>query len=188
MAINLEKGQRIEVNLKTVTLGLGWDPNMSSGKNFDLDASVFCLNNLKKLPQDEYFVFYNNKYSPDGAVEGADDDRTGSTNEQENEQDDEEIKIDLDKVDAKISEIRCVVTIHKGIENKQNFGQVRNSYIRIVDNTTNTEIAKYELEEDFSIETAIEFGRLYRKNGGWKFEAIGEGYKEDLGFFVSKYK
>ena len=128
MGINLQKGQRISVGLSKVTLGLGWDPNLNSGQDFDLDASVFCLGDNGKLPQDEYFVFFNNKFSPDGAVEGADDDTTGGATDGD---DDEEIKINLDKVDAKVKEIVCVVTIHEGTDRKQNFGQVRNSYIRV---------------------------------------------------------
>ena len=184
MAINLQKGQRISVGLSNVTLGLGWDPNQSTGADFDLDASVFCLGDNGKIPQDEYFVFYNNKFSPDGAVEGADDDTTGGASDGD---DDEQIKVNLNKVDAKIKEIVCVVTIHDAQQRSQNFGQVRNSYIRIVDDSTNKEIAKYELEEDYSIETAVEFGRLYRKGDEWKFQAMGDGYKEDLNYFVQKY-
>jgi len=124
MAINLQKGQRISVGLSKVTLGLGWDPNQSTGHEFDLDASVFCLGANKKLPKDEYFVFFNNKFSPDGAVEGADDDQTGGASDGD---DDEQIKVDLTKVDAQIQEIVCVVTIHDAGIRKQNFGQVRNS-------------------------------------------------------------
>lgn len=184
MAINLQKGQRISVGLSNVTLGLGWDPNQSTGADFDLDASVFCLGENGKIPQDEYFIFYNNKFSPDGAVEGADDDTTGGASDGD---DDEQVKVNLTKVDPKIKEIICVVTIHEAGQRSQNFGQVRNSYIRIVDNSNGAEIAKYELEEDFSIETSVEFGRLYRKDNEWKFQAMGEGYKEDLNYFVTKY-
>lgn len=184
MAINLEKGQRISLGLSKVTLGLGWDPNQNTGSEFDLDASAFCVGENKKIPQDEYFVFYNNKFSPDGAVEGADDDTTGGASDGD---DDEQVKVELSKVDPKIQEIIFVVTIHDSEGRKQNFGQVRNSYIRIVDEASQTEIAKYELEEDFSIETAVEFGRLYRKGSEWKFQAMGDGYKEDLNFFVQKY-
>lgn len=184
MAINLQKGQRISVGLSNVTLGLGWDPNQGTGHDFDLDASAFCLGENGKIPQDEYFVFYNNKFSPDGAVEGADDDTTGGASDGD---DDEQVKVDMNKVDPKITEIIFVVTIHDASARNQNFGQVRNSYIRIVDNSNNSEIAKYELEEDFSIETSVEFGRLYRKDGGWKFQAMGDGYKEGLDYFVGKY-
>lgn len=184
MAINLQKGQRINVGLQRVAVGLGWDPNQGTGHDFDLDASTFMLADSGKIPQDEYFVFYNNRFSPDGAVEGAEDDQTGGASDGD---DDEIIKVDLSKVDAKIQELVFVVTIHDAGARSQNFGQVRNSYIRIVDMDTEQELAKYELEEDFSIETAVEFGRLYRKDGGWKFQAMGSGYKEDLNYFVNKY-
>ena len=184
MAINLQKGQRISLGLSNVTLGLGWDPNQNTGSDFDLDASCFCLGEGGKIPSDEFFIFYNNKFSPDGAVEGADDDTTGGASDGD---DDEQIKVNLNKVDPKIKEIVFIATIHDAAQRKQNFGQVRNSYIRIVDESSNSEIAKYELEEDFSIETSVEFGRLYRKDNEWKFQAIGDGYQEDLGFFVSKY-
>ena len=147
---------------------------------------MFCLNSNGKLPKDEYFIFYNNKFSPDGAVEGADDDQTGGASDGDDD-DDEQIKVNLNKVDQGIEEIVCVVTIHDGKDRKQNFGQVRNSYIRIVNDEDGVEIAKYELEEDFSIETSVEFGRLYRKEGSWKFQAIGDGYQEDLEYFVKKY-
>jgi len=184
MPINLEKGQRISLGLSQVTLGLGWDPNQSTGMDFDLDASAFCLAENKKIPQDEYFIFYNNKFSPDGAVEGADDDTTGTASDGD---DDEQVKVNLTKVDNKIQEIIFVVTIHDAAGRNQNFGQVRNSYIRIFDEAKQEEIAKYELEEDFSIETAVEFGRLYRKGGEWKFQAMGDGYNEDMNFFLNKY-
>lgn len=184
MAINLSKGQRIDVGLQRLSVGLGWDPNQGTGHDFDLDASTFMLGANGKIPTEQYFVFYNNKFSPDGSVEGADDDTTGGASDGD---DDEIIKVDLAKVDKSIEELIFVVTIHDASGRGQNFGQVRNSYIRIVDESNNTEIAKYELEEDFSIETSVEFGRLYRKDGGWKFAALGNGYKEDLGFFVNKY-
>lgn len=186
MAINLSKGERVSLSkgLNSITVGLGWDPNESSGADFDLDASAFLLGSNGKIPQDEYFIFYNNKFSPDGAVEGADDDQTGGSSDGG---DDEQIKITLSKVDQKIQEIIVVVTIHESEERKQNFGQVRNSYIRVLDDATNEEIMKYELDEDYSIETSIEFGRLYRKGDEWKFEAMGKGYKEGLNFFLGKY-
>lgn len=129
-------------------------------------------------------IFYNNKYSPDGAIEGADDDTTGDASDGD---DDEQIKVNLNKVDSMIKEIIFIATIHKAEERKQNFGQIRNSFIRIVDDVKKEEIAMYELEEDFSIETSVEFGRLYRKGGEWKFQAMGDGYKEGLNFFVGKY-
>lgn len=182
--INLQKGQRIEIGLSKVGVGLGWDPNESTGFDFDLDASAFMLGNNKKLPQDEFFVFYNNQLSPDGAVESSGDDMTGGNSDGG---DDETITVDLTKVDPRIEEIIFTVTIHEAIARKQNFGQVHNSYIRIYDATSNEEIARYDLDEDFSIETAVEFGRLYKRGSEWKFEAVGTGYKGDLQFFVDKY-
>lgn len=183
MAINLQKGQRIGIGLQKVGVGLGWDPNTSTGFDFDLDASAFMLGENKKLPLDEFFVFYNNPKSPDGAVESSGDDQTGGSSDG----DDETLTVDLTKVDPRIKEIIFTVTIHEAEQRRQNFGQVHNSFIRIYNAITNEEIAKYDLDEDFSIETAVEFGRLYRRGDEWKFEAMGNGYKGGLQFFVDKY-
>jgi tellurium resistance protein TerD len=184
MAINLQKGQRESINAPKFTIGLGWDTNNSStGSAFDLDASVFILGDNKKIIADEYFVFYNNLKSPDGAVEHTGDNLTGA-----GDGDDEQIKVDLSRIDSKVSEICIVVTIHEAEARKQNFGQVRNSFIRIFDATTNTDILKYELEEDFSIETAVEFGRIYKKDNNWKFEAVGVGMKGGLQDYLNKYQ
>ena len=182
--INLQKGQRIEIGLSKVGVGLGWDANQSKGYDFDLDASAFMLGENGKLPQDEFFVFYNNPLSPDQAVESSGDDMTGGNSDGG---DDETLSVDLTKIDARIKEIIFTVTIHKAEERRQNFGQVRNSYIRIYNAVSNEEIARYDLDEDFSVETAVEFGRLYKRNGEWKFEAVGQGYKGGLQFFVDKY-
>ncbi len=184
MAINLQKGQKIDIGLSKLSVGLGWNPNQGTGNDFDLDASAFMLTASKLIPADEYFVFYGNTDSPDKALHHTGDDPTGGNSE---DGDDETIKVDLANVNGSIEEILFVVTIHEATTRKQNFGQVRNSYIRIVDDTNNQEIAKYELGEDFSIETAVEFGRLYKRDGAWKFEASGIGYKEDLAYFVGKY-
>lgn len=184
MAINLQKGQKIDIGLSKLSVGLGWNPNQGTGNDFDLDASAFMLTASKLIPADEYFVFYGNTDSPDKALHHTGDDPTGGNSE---DGDDETIKVDLANVNTNIEEILFVVTIHEATSRKQNFGQVRNSYIRIVDDTNNQEIAKYELGEDFSIETAVEFGRLYKRDGAWKFEASGIGYKEDLAYFVGKY-
>jgi len=182
MAINLQKGQRESINAPKFTIGLGWDTNSSStGTGFDLDASVFVLGENKKLLSDSHFVFYNNLKTPDGSVEHTGDNLTG-----DGDGDDEQIKVDLSKVDAGATEICVVVTIHDAENRKQNFGQVRNSFVRIFDNT-NTEILKYELEEDFSVETAVEFGRIYKRNDEWKFEAVGMGMKGGLEDYVNKY-
>jgi len=183
MAINLTKGQRIEIGLSKVGVGLGWDPNEGTGFDFDLDASAFMIGANKKLLQDNFFVFYNNPKSPDGAVESSGDDLTGGNSDG----DDETLTVDLSKVDLRIQEIIFTVTIHDYEARRQNFGQVRNSFIRIYNAQNNEEIAKYELDEDFSVETAVEFGRLYKKGNEWKFEAMGIGYKGGLQYFVSKY-
>jgi tellurium resistance protein TerD len=184
MAINLQKGQRIDIGLTKMTIGLGWDPNEGTGYDFDLDASAIMIDHQRKLVSEDYFVFYNNLSSPEGALMHTGDDPSGKNSDGD---DDEAIMIDLEKVDQRVEEILFVVTIEDFERRRQNFGQVRNSYIRIVDQNNNQEIAKYELDEDFSIETGIEFGRLYKKNGNWKFEASGIGYRADLGFFLEKY-
>lgn len=181
--INLEKGQRVNVNLSKFTIGLGWDTNESdTGQAFDLDASIFILGENKKILSDEFFVFYNNLKSPDGSVEHTGDNLTG-----EGEGDDESLNIDLSKIDSRATEICVVVTIHDAVNRKQNFGQVRNSFVRIYNPITNEEILKYELEEDFSIETAVEFGRLYKRNGEWKFEAVGLGQKGGLKDYLTRF-
>jgi len=184
MAINLQKGQRIDIGLSKISVGLGWNPNEGTGADFDLDASAFMIDANRQIPADEYFVFYGNTDSPDRALHHTGDDPTGGNSA---DGDDEVIEVDLTQVNPAIEEILFVVTIHEAASRRQNFGQVRNSYIRIVDNSTGSEIAKYELGEDFSIETGVEFGRLYKKDNKWKFEASGIGYKEDLAFFLGKY-
>jgi len=192
MAINLQKGQKIDIGLTKMTVGLGWTPKEGTGFSFDLDASAFMIDEKRQIPSEAFFVFYGmeDKYrqngkiiSPDGAVYHTGDDPTGLNSA---DSDDEILQIDLTKIDSRIQEILFVVTIHDAINRKQNYGQVRDSFIRIVDEA-GQEVAKYELGEDFSIETSIEFGRLYKKDGKWKFEASGIGYKEDLGFFLAKY-
>jgi tellurium resistance protein TerD len=183
MAINLQKGQRETISAPSFVVGLGWDTNSSStGTAFDLDASIFILGENKKLVGDEFFVFYNNLKSPDGSVEHTGDNLTG-----DGAGDDEQIRVNLSKIDPRVTEICIVVTIHEADVRKQNFGQVRNSFVRIFDPATNQEILKYELEEDFSIETAVEFGRLYKRNNEWKFEAVGTGLKGGLQDFLNKY-
>ncbi len=184
MAINLQKGQRVDIGLTKMTVGLGWNPNEGTGHDFDLDVSAIMIDANRLVPKDEYFVFYNNPDSPDGAAHHTGDDPSGGNSAGG---DDESLIIDLSKIDPMIHEILFIVTIHDAANRKQNFGQVRDSYIRIIDEGSGEEVCKYELGEDFSIETAIEFGRLYQKDGKWKFEASGLGYKEDLAFFLSKY-
>lgn len=192
MAINLEKGGRINLSkdvpqLKRVRLGLGWDSNsFDTGKDFDLDASVFiCKANAQgaaKLLSDQHFVFYGNLTSPDGAVVHKGDNRTGAATG-----DDENIVVDLKKLAGEIEDILFVVTIHEAAERRQNFGQVKNSYIKLYDDETGKEVAKYSLEDDFSSETAVQFGSLYKKEGAWLFKAVGAGYKKGLADFVIAY-
>lgn len=184
MAINLQKGQKIDIGLTNISVSLGWNPNEGTGAAFDLDASAFMIDVNRSIPAEGFFVFYGNTDSPDTALHHTGDDPTGGNSDGG---DDETITIDLTKVDARIQEILFVVTIHEAVSRRQNFGQVRDSYIRLVDNQQGAEIAKYELGEDFSIETGVEFGRIYRREGKWKFEASGIGYKEDLAYFLSKY-
>lgn len=188
MAINLSKGGRINLSkeapsLKLVGVGLGWNPNKTdTGSEFDLDTSVFLLDANGKTPTEQHFIFYNNLKSPDNAVEHTGDNRTG-----EGEGDDEVVNVDLEHVDPSIQEIIFVVTIHEAESRKQNFGQVSNSFIRIFNRETNEQTLIYELEEDFSTETAIEFGKLYRKDGEWRFQAVGDGFNSGLQGFVDKY-
>lgn len=182
MAINLEKGQRQSIDAPKFTIGLGWDNNSSStGEGFDLDASVFLVGANGKIANDNHFIYYNNLKSPDQAVIHTGDNLTG-----EGDGDDEKIQIDLSKIAPEVNEICFVVTIHHADTRRQNFGQIRNSFIRILDQS-NVELVKYELDEDFSIETAVEFGRLYKRNNDWKFEAVGIGMKGGLQDYLNKY-
>lgn len=187
MAINLEKGQRISMDnsLTLVGVGLGWDPSETPGVDFDLDASAFMLGSNKRLLSDDYLVYYNCLKSLDGAVESSGDDRTGGNSDGG---DDETLTVNLPNVNPAVQEIIFTATIYQAAERRQNFGQVRNSYIRIYNAVTNEEIAKYDLDEDFSVETAVEFGRLYRRNGEWKFEAMGLGSRDGLQGLVNKYQ
>jgi tellurium resistance protein TerD len=186
MGIDLTKGARIDLSkeapgLEKVRIGLGWNPNVTdTGTSFDLDVSIFMINEDGKIPAEKFFVYYNNKTSEEGSVVHSGDSLTG-----EGSGDDESINIDLAKVDNRVSEIIFVVTIFEADQRRQNFGQVSNSYIRLVDGSK--EIAKYELDEDYSTETAIEFGKLYRKNGTWRFQAVGAGFSAGLQTFVDKY-
>jgi tellurium resistance protein TerD len=183
MAINLEKGQREQINVPSFRVGLGWDSNQNAtGEAFDVDASVFLLDASGKLSNDSNFVFFNNLSSPCGAVVHSGDNLTGA-----GDGDDELITVNLDKIASNIEAIAFVVTIHKAADRRQNFGQIRNSFIRIMNEGNNEEILKYELDEDFSIETAVEFGRLYKRNNEWKFEAVGIGMKGGLQDYLSKY-
>ena len=184
MAATLRKGERVAVGLRYLTVGLGWDPAETDGEKFDLDATACMLGENRKVPREEFFVFYNNPRSADGACESAGDDRTGCNPKAG---DNEQITVDLTKVDPQIGSIVFSASIYDAEKRKQNFGRVRNSYIRICDTTTGEELCKYELCDDFSIETAIEFGQLCLRDGEWKFEATGIGHKDGLQGIVNKY-
>ena len=181
MAVSLAKGQKVDLtktnpSLKEVLIGLGWDTNKYDGGNdFDLDAAAFLLGANGKVTADADFVFYNNLKHTSGSVEHLGDNLTGA-----GDGDDEEIKIDLSKVPANIEKIDFTVTIHEADTRKQNFGQVENAFIRVVDASSNKELIRYDLGEDFSVETAVVVGELYRHSGEWKFQAIGSGFSGGL--------
>ncbi|WIF95271.1 TerD family protein [Caminicella sporogenes] len=181
MAVSLKKGQKVDLTktnpgLTKVVVGLGWDTNKyDGGHDFDLDAAAFLLGENGKVLSDEDFVFYNNLNHKSGAVVHLGDNLTG-----EGEGDDEQIKIDLSKVPAEYQKIAFTVTIHEAQARNQNFGQVSNAFIRIFNEETNEELIRYDLSEDFSIETAIVVGELYRHNGEWKFSAVGSGFEGGL--------
>ena len=181
MAISLAKGQKVDLTktnpgLSKILIGLGWDiKRYDGGDQFDLDASAFLLGANGKVPSDDEFIFYNQMKHKSGSVEYMGDNRTGA-----GEGDDEQIKVDLSKVPEEVQKIDFTVTIHEAEARKQNFGQVENAFIRVVDETNNTELIRYDLGEDFSIETAVVVGELYRHNGEWKFNAIGDGFSGGL--------
>lgn len=181
MAVSLTKGQKVDLtkgnpSLSRIMVGLGWDTNKyDGGADFDLDASAFLCGANGKVNTDEDFVFYNNLKHKSGSVEHMGDNLTG-----EGEGDDEQIKVDLSKVPANVDKINFTVTIHEADSRHQNFGQVSNAYIRIFDEANNKEIIRYDLGEDFSIETAVVVGELYRHGNEWKFNAIGSGFQGGL--------
>lgn len=188
MAISLKKGQKIDLTksnpgLTNILVGLGWDVNKyDGGMDFDLDASVFLVDASGRATSDSDFVFYNNPNHPSGAVQYMGDNRTGEGNG-----DDEQIKIDLSKVPANIERIAFTVTIYDYETRKQNFGQVNNAFIRVVDESKNEELIRYDLSEDFSIETALVIAELYRNNGEWKFQAVGSGFQGGLSALCANY-
>ena len=181
MAITLSKGQKVSLTkgnpgLKHIVVGLGWDTNKyDGGFDFDLDSAAFLLDENGKVNADTDFVFYNNLKHSSGAVEHLGDNLTG-----EGDGDDEQVKVDLSLVPQNISKIAFTVTIHEALERRQTFGQVSNSYVRVIDEDTNQELLNYELGEDFSIETAIVVCEIYRHNGEWKFNALGSGFEGGL--------
>ncbi|OEJ21921.1 chemical-damaging agent resistance protein C [Streptomyces agglomeratus] len=180
MGVSLSKGGNVSLSkeapgLSAVLVGLGWDVRTTTGTDYDLDASALMVNEAGKVASNEHFVFFNNLTSPDGSVEHTGDNLTG-----EGEGDDELIKVNLAAVPADVSKIVFPVSIHDAEARGHSFGQVRNAYIRVVNQAGGTELARYDLSEDAATETAMIFGELYRNGAEWKFRAVGQGYASGL--------
>ena len=187
MAISLTKGGNVNLSkeapgLTNMTIGLGWDPRATDGQDFDLDAIAFLLNDSGKVRNDQDFIFFNNLKSGDGSVEHTGDNRTG-----EGDGDDESIKVNLAAVPADVSKIAVCAIIYEGQARNQNFGQVSDAFIRVINDNGNSEIARYDLSEDGSTETAMIFGEIYRHSGEWKFRAVGQGFAGGLGPLAASY-
>lgn len=187
MAISLQKGGNINLSKEAPTLtkmqlGLGWDVRATDGADFDLDGSAFLLNAAGKVRSDADFIFYNQIKSDTGAVEHQGDNRTGA-----GDGDDEIIVVDLSKIPADVEKVAITVTIHDAEARKQNFGQIASAYIRCVNADGDVEVARFDLSEDASIETAMIFGEIYRHHGEWKFKAIGQGFKGGLAALAKHY-
>ena len=191
MSISLAKGQRVSLEkvspgLKNIFIGLGWDLKATdTGSDFDLDGSAFLLGSNGKLVSENHFIFYNNLQSPDPdkSVRVLGDNRTGA-----GQGDDEVIEVDLTKVPADVEKIAIAVTIHDAEKRKQNFGQVGNAFVRIVNVENQEEVIRYDLTEDYSIETSLVMAELYRKDGEWRMNALGSGYKSGLQALFEQYK
>jgi tellurium resistance protein TerD len=190
MATTLETGHRINLEksapgLKRVRIGLGWKVNATAGQAFDLDSSVFlCGKNANDDPvmlSNAHFVYYNHTTSPDGAVVHSGDNRTG-----DKDGDDEVIIVDLARVDPAVLEMPIVVTIHEAEARRQTFGSVNDAYIKVYNDDTGETIAEYDLDADYSDKTALQFGSLYRRDGEWRFQAVGAGFKLNLATFIRK--
>ncbi len=188
MAINLSKGQKIDLTksnpgLTKITVGLGWDTNKyDGGKDFDLDVSVFLTNASGKVAKESNFIFFNNKQNENASVVHTGDNRTG-----EGDGDDEQIQVDLPNIPADVEKIAFTITIYEAEQRSQNFGQVSRSYVRILNEANGEELVRFDLGEDFSIETGVVVGELYRNAGEWKFSAIGSGYKDGLAGLTRDY-
>lgn len=187
MAISLGKGGNLSLtktdpSLSKILIGLGWDERATDGGDFDLDASAFLLNISGKVRSDADFIFYNQLRSSDGSVEHTGDNRTG-----QGDGDDESVKVDLSRVPADVDKIVMTVTIHDADARRQNFGQVANAFIRVVNDVTGQEVVRFDLAEDYSTETAMVFGELYRHSGEWKFRAVGQGYSGGLGAMCRQF-
>ncbi|MFE5329468.1 TerD family protein [Embleya sp. NPDC056575] len=180
MAVSLSKGGNVSLTkeapgLTAVVVGLGWDLRTTTGEDFDLDASAIVVNATGKVYSDQHFVFFNNMKTPDGSVEHTGDNRTG-----EGEGDDEQIKVNLAGLPADVDKVVFPVSVYDADNRKQSFGQVRNAFIRVLNAADNVELARYDLSEDASTETAMLFGELYRAGTDWKFRALGQGYASGL--------
>jgi len=187
MGVSLSKGGNVSLtkeapNLTAVAVGLGWDIRSTTGADFDLDASAIAAGADKKVISDQHFIFFNNLRSPDGSIEHTGDNTTG-----EGEGDDEVINVDLSAVPPNIESVVFPVSIYDADSRSQSFGQVRNAYIRVTDRSNGTELARYDLSEDASTETAMVFGELYRNGAEWKFRAIGQGYASGLAGIARDY-
>ncbi|MDO5768335.1 MAG: TerD family protein [Psychrobacter sp.] len=187
MAISLTKGGNVNLSkeapgLTNMTIGLGWDPRATDGQDFDLDAIAFLLDESGKVRNDQDFIFFNNLKSGDGSVEHTGDNRTG-----EGDGDDESIKVNLAAVPSDVAKIAVCAIIYEGQARNQNFGQVADAFIRVINDNGNTEIARFDLSEDGSTETAMIFGEIYRHNGEWKFRAVGQGFAGGLGPLATSY-
>ncbi len=187
MAISLSKGGNVNLSkeapgLNKIVVGLGWDARATDGAAFDLDASAFLVKLDGKVRSDNDFCFYNNKVVGDGAVQHTGDNTTGA-----GDGDDETVKVELSKIPADLDKVVFAVTIHEAEARKQNFGQVNHAYIRIVNEDGGQEIARYDLSEDASIETAMIFGEIYRVGTDWKFKAVGQGFAGGLGPLASSF-
>lgn len=188
MAIQLSKGQRVDLTkndptLQKIGIGLGWDvKQFDGGQDYDLDASAFLLNASGKCRTELDFIFYNNLKSVDGSVVHAGDNRTG-----EGDGDDESVSINLSKVPQDVDKVAITVTIHDAELRRQNFGQISNAYVRLVNEDTGAEVLRYDLGEDFSVETAVVFCEVYRHANDWKFNAVGSGYQGGLQSLVNAY-
>lgn len=180
MGVSLSKGGNVSLTksapgLTAVTVGLGWDIRTTTGTDFDLDASAILVDASGKVVSDSHFVFFNNLKSPEGSVEHLGDNLTG-----EGEGDDEQVNVDLAAVPAEVDKVVFPVSIYEGETRSQSFGQVRNAFIRVVNQAGGAELARYDLSEDASTETAMVFGELYRNGAEWKFRAVGQGYASGL--------
>ncbi len=187
MGVSLSKGGNVSLSktdfgLKKVLVGLGWDARSTDGQDFDLDASAFLLQANGKVTQDDDFIFYNNLSSRCGSVVHQGDNRTG-----EGDGDDEKLLIMLDKVPANVDKVVFTVTIHDAVARHQNFGQVSNAFIRLANDESQMEVARYDLQEDSSTEIAMIFGELYRHNGEWKFRAVGQGFSGGLSALCANF-